>query len=108
VRVDPTALDELRQGFFGRSGASLVFVDEELRVEFEVVRVRAQKPPDVGIAGKEVEAVVLERLEIPRTDVRIRLDLGELDAAANPHLAETAADLEHPYTSSTELGARSR
>jgi len=64
--------------------------------------------PDVGLAGKEVEALVLERLEIPRADVRIRLDLGKLDPAANPHFAEAAADLEHPYTSSTDLGARWR
>jgi hypothetical protein len=30
--------------------------------------------------------------------VRLRLDLSKLDAAANSHLAEAAADLEHPFT----------
>jgi hypothetical protein len=98
VQANLTTRDELRQGFFGRSEARLVFVNEELPVEFEVVRVSVQKPPDVGIAGHKVEAFVLERLEIPRTDARLRLDLSKLDAAANSHLAEAAADLEHPFT----------
>jgi hypothetical protein len=104
-QVDPTTLDELRQGFFGWSEARLVLVDEELCVEPEVVRIRAQEPPSVSIARKEVEALVLERLEIPRANVRIGVDLGKLDPVANPRFAEAASDLEHPYTSSSDLGA---
>jgi hypothetical protein len=108
AQVDPTTLDELRQGFFGWSEARLVFVDEELCVESEVVRICAQEPPDVSIAGKEVEALILERLEIPGANVRIGVDLDELDPVANPCLAEAASNLEHPYTSSTDFGAHYR
>jgi hypothetical protein len=87
---------ELERRLFGRSEARVVLVDEEISVESEVVRVRAEKSTGVGGAGNQVEALVLERLEIPRADVRIRVDLGELEAAANSRRAEAIADLEHP------------
>jgi hypothetical protein len=108
AEVDPTTLDELRQGFFGWSEARLVLVDEELCVESEVVRICAQEPPSVSIAGKEIEALILERLEIPGANVRIGVDLSKLDTVANSRLPQAASDLEHPYTSSTDLGARFR
>jgi hypothetical protein len=68
-----------------RSGGAnhVLLVDKEVSVEFEVVRVRAEQSTGIGGAGKEVEALVLERLEIPRADMRIRVDLGKLDPAAN-------------------------
>jgi hypothetical protein len=66
----------VRSNPLGRSEARVVGVDKEVSVESEVVRVRAEKSTGVGGAGKQVEALVLERFEVPRADLLIRTVAG--------------------------------
>jgi hypothetical protein len=55
-------------------------VESANRISLQIEKIGA---PDRIYAPYEVEALVLERLEIPRADMRIRVDLGKLDPAAN-------------------------
>ena len=75
--------------------ARVVLVDERLPVEAERVRVRAQEALDVRRRRKEVEALVLERTEVLRPDLRPLLELGEVELLAGAGLAEAGADVEH-------------
>jgi hypothetical protein len=74
--------------------AAVVFVDEPLRVEIEVVRIGAEEPLRVGSAGQDLEAFVLERPQVLGADTRLALDLRELELPTHPRLAKAAADLE--------------
>src|SRR5207247_10813345 len=57
--------------------------------------VRAEEALDVRLGGQEVELLVLERPQVPRTDLRVLLDLREIEALAQARLSQTGSDLEH-------------
>ena len=75
--------------------AEVVLVHVQLAVEAEVLGVRAEKPLDVGLCGQEVELLVLERTQVLAPDLGRILDLGELEALAQPRLTQAVPDLEH-------------
>src|SRR4030095_6045895 len=71
----PSQRHEQRWRLFGRSEARVVLLDEQVGLKPEVVRVGAEKSTYVGRAGDQIEALVLERLEIPHANVRVSVDL---------------------------------
>lgn len=71
--LDPNQWCGLR--LLGRSEPRLVLVDEALCFEVEVVGVRAQKCLRVRRRRKTVEPVVLERLQVLRSDSSVPLDV---------------------------------
>jgi len=79
--------------------ASVVLVDEELAVEAEVVGVGTEETLGVGRAREELEALVLERLQVARSDSCLRRHLAEFDPAANSRFAKGAPELEHDLAS---------
>jgi len=82
------------QRLLGRE-ASIELVDEAMLLETKMARVGAQERLRVGPAWKDVEPLILERGQIPRSDLRRGLDVGQLETSANPGLAQAAADLQH-------------
>ena len=68
--------------------ARVVLVDVELTVHPERVRIRPQEALDVGVAGKLVELVRLQRAQILRPHLRAELHLVEVEALTRPGLAE--------------------
>ena len=62
--------------------ARVVLVDERLAVEAERLGVRAQEAAHVRGCGQDVEALVLERAEVLRPDLRPLLELGEVEVLA--------------------------
>ena len=72
-----------------------VLVHEELAVEAEVVRVRAEEALDVRLAWQDVEALGLERAQVLRADLRRALCVGDLDALVQARFPKAGTDLEH-------------
>src|SRR5437870_2548565 len=75
--------------------AVVVLVDEALALEAEEVCVRPQKPFRVRLTRKQVEALVFERLQIARTDVRLAFDFGQLEPLTRACVTKAVAELEH-------------
>ena len=75
--------------------ARVVLVDERLPVEAERVGVRAQEAPDVGGRREDVEALVLERPEVLRPDLRPLFEFREVELLAEAGLTKAGADVEH-------------
>ena len=59
------------------------------------LRVRAQEALDEGRARQQAPLFVLERAQVLGADLRLRLDLGHVDALAHPRLAQRCSDLGH-------------
>ena len=74
--------------FLADDVAGVVFVDVELAVHPERVRVRPQKALDVGVAGKLVELVRFERAQVLRPHLRAELHLVQVEALARSGLAK--------------------
>ena len=91
----PPGHDRLAQLVLADRVARVVFVDVELSVEPEVVRVRAQEALDIGLGGKRVEAFLFERLQVPSPDLGRLLDVREFKLLPVARLAQAVADLEH-------------
>ena len=91
--LDPGERD--RGWFVGSREAAVVLIDEALSLEPQVVRICAKEALCVRLAGQQVEALVLERLQIARTDPRIPLDLRQLEPPARTRVTKAAADFEH-------------
>ena len=68
--------------------ARVVLVDVELAVHPERVRVRAEKALDVGVPGKLVELLGLERAKVLRPHLRAELHLVQVEALARSGLAQ--------------------
>src|SRR5688500_3577245 len=75
--------------------AQLVLLDEQLPVDPQVLRVRAQEALDESGAGQHLPLLVLDRAQVLRTDLRRRLDLGDVDPRAHPRLLQRGADVGH-------------
>ncbi len=82
-------------GLLGEREAGVVLVDVELAVEAEPLRVRPQEALDVRVARQRVELLLLESAKVPRSNLRLRLELRELEALADARVAQAVADLEH-------------
>ncbi len=72
-----------------------VLVHEELAVEAEVVRVRAEEALDVRLPGQDLEALGLERAQVLRANLRRALGVGNLDALLQARFPKAGTDLEH-------------
>ena len=64
-------------------------------VEAECVRVVPEKPLHVRRRRQDVELLVLERLQVLRANLRLLLELKEVEVLAHARLAQAGADLEH-------------
>ena len=105
ARATRTKFDSTRGGvaararrgdrLLGAREAGVVLVDVELAVEPEILRVRAQEPLHIRVAGEDLEALGLERLKVLSPDLRALFDAGEVQALTEPRLAQAVADLEH-------------
>src|SRR3954454_5017887 len=73
--------------------AELVLLEQQLGVEPERLRVGPQEAADVRRPGEEVPLLVLERAQVLGTDLRLGLDLRDVDPRAHSRLAEGGADL---------------
>ena len=62
-------------GLLGEREARVVLVDVELAVEAEPLRVRPQEALDVRVARERVEPLLLESAKVPRSNLRLRLEL---------------------------------
>jgi hypothetical protein len=85
----------------GLGKARIELVDEALAVEPEVLRVLTKEAGGVRSSGKSFEALILERLQMARTDARRLLRLGELQTLGDSCLAEAIPDLETRRPDST-------
>src|SRR5664279_5637263 len=77
------------------AAARTVLAEDDVRVEAEIGRIRAQKALDVRGAGHDIEVLVLHGLDVLDTDLRVLFDLLEREVAAHPRLAQRVADLKH-------------
>lgn len=85
--------------------AAVVFVEIEIGVEVEEVRVRAQEALDVHLSGQQLPALLLERLQVAVADPDRPLDVRGREPALDPRLAETGPDREHvPIVADRRLG----
>src|SRR5207248_10977662 len=75
--------------------ARVVLVDVELALEPERVGVVPQEALDVRGRGQQVELLVLERLQVLAADLRLLLQLRELELLAQARFAKAVSDLEH-------------
>ena len=83
--------------------ARAVLVDERLSVEAERLRIGAEEALDVRRRGQDVEALVLERAQVLRADLRARFELGKVELLAESRLAEAGADVEHERASVEDM-----
>ena len=104
ARLAPLALPASRRRHAPRPHRDLVLADDEpgvvlvhveLPVEAERVGVGAEEALDVGVRREQLEALVLERAEVLRADLRRVLELREVEALAQARLPEAVSDLEH-------------
>src|SRR5207253_760461 len=86
--------------------AAVVLLDVEVPVEAEVVGVRAQEPLHVRVAGQELPALFLERLEVAVANPDRLLDVGRREVALQAGLAQAPPDLEHAPLSRTSSARR--
>src|SRR3989442_1032438 len=96
-QVAPTRIQSVPPGrrtseLLLRREPAVVFVDELLCVEPEVVRIRAEESFRVRRPGEDVEPLVLERRDVLRANVRVALDLRQLESVTQPRLTKSAAD----------------
>src|SRR5712691_10612983 len=75
--------------------AGIEIVDQGLRLETEVLRVGAEESLRIGCSRESVEPLLFERSEIAGSNLRGGLEVDELEASADPGLAQTGADLRH-------------
>src|SRR5262249_7347358 len=75
--------------------AQLVLLDERSRVKPERVGVRAQEALDERRSGQQVPFLVLEGAQVLGADLRLGLDLRDVDPGTHPRLAQGRADLGH-------------
>jgi hypothetical protein len=75
--------------------AQLVLLDEKLAVEAERVGIGAQERLDVSRAREEVPFLVLERAQVLGTDLRLGLDVRDVEALAHARLVKSGADVGH-------------
>ena len=81
--------------FLADDEAGVVFVDVELAVEAEVLRIRAEEALDVGLRGEDVELLVLERAQVLGSNLGALLELGEVESLAQARLSQACSYLEH-------------
>src|SRR5262249_3010043 len=77
-----------------RDESGVELVDVKLSVEAEVVGVRAEEALDVRLRRQKLEALLLERAEVLRADLRRLLGLDELHPAPDARFPKTVSDLE--------------
>jgi hypothetical protein len=75
--------------------AAGVLVDVEIAVQAEKLRIRPEEALDVGVAGQELPALLLERVQVAVADPDRLLDVLGREAAPGPGFPEAGADLEH-------------
>src|SRR5829696_3182141 len=83
-----------------------VLLDEHARVEAEVLGVRLEERAHEGRPGEQVELLVLEGTQVLRANLRRLLDVGDVDLAAHPRLAEGLSDPWHGAYSGARGAAR--
>jgi hypothetical protein len=81
--------------FGGPLVAALELVEQHSRVESEVVAVGAEKALGVDRAGQQIPFLVLDRAEVLGADLRLCLDLADVDPLAHPCLAQCRTDIRH-------------
>ena len=86
-----------RNVFLAGDEARVVLVDIELALEPERVGVVPQEALDVRGRGQQVELLVLERLQVLAADLRLLLQLRELELLAQARFAKAVSDLEHGF-----------
>src|SRR5439155_21926945 len=65
----------------------VVLVDVELAVEAQILGVRAKEARDGGLGRQQLELLVLERAEVLPADLRVLLDLREIEGLAQARLS---------------------
>jgi hypothetical protein len=66
-----------------------------LTIEAEVVGIGVEEPLRVDRSGEELEAFLLEGLQVAGADARLGGYLGQLEPATDSRLAKAGAELEH-------------
>ena len=80
-----------------RNLLAVVLVHERRAVEAEEVGVGVEEAADVGVAGKDVPLLVLERVEVPDPDPDRPLGIVELDAGRGAGLPQGLPDPGHDH-----------
>src|SRR6185437_16094350 len=79
--------DRLEDCVAGVLVVEAVLLDERLAVEAQRLRVGAQEALDERRARQEAPLLILERPQVLGADLRLRLDLRDVDASAHTRVA---------------------
>src|SRR5919204_366818 len=81
--------------------AQLVLLDEQLAVEPERIGIGAQEALDVRRARQEVPFLVLQSPQVLGADLRLALDLRDVDPRVHARLPQGGADVRHRAAKAT-------